>query len=128
MALLVLHWIGDFALQTNWMAARKSCSLLALLVHVLTYTVVLAIGAYVLLGTGPAVHVFIAVNFIFHLATDLVTSRISSRYYAAGNMRGFFVTIGLDQMLHHIALILTLEIIVRSDTGLGLLPALFASA
>lgn len=106
--LLCTHWVGDFVFQTTWMAVGKSRRLDALLVHVLTYSVVLAGAAVLLFGqTEKAAH-FVAANAALHLVTDFVTSRISASLQARGNMRGFFVVLGLDQLLHHLALAGTL--------------------
>jgi hypothetical protein len=37
-ALLAVHWVADFVLQTNWQARNKSKSNVALSRHVLVYT------------------------------------------------------------------------------------------
>jgi hypothetical protein len=41
--LLVAHFIGDFLLQTKWMAENKASRWIPLLTHVTLYTVVIAI-------------------------------------------------------------------------------------
>ena len=127
LAVLILHWIGDFLFQTDWMATKKSSSLSALTVHVVTYHVILGLGAIALFGWGLATALFVGVNFIVHFVTDALTSKISSRFYASGNMRGFFVTVGFDQMCHHAALILTFEWIIRGGYGVSYVQSLLAS-
>lgn len=47
--LLVAHFIGDWIIQTSWMAAEKSKNFLALLTHVVTYHV-FTFGALYLVG------------------------------------------------------------------------------
>ena len=106
--LLVAHWVGDFVFQTTWMATSKSRRLDALSAHVLTYSVVLAIAAVLLFGQTQTAALFVACNAALHFVTDFVTSKISSGLQAKQNMRGFFVVLGLDQLLHHLALAATL--------------------
>lgn len=87
-ALLVLHWIGDFRLQTYWMALNKSNwnksweGMRAILSHVATYTLTLGVGLAPLwlLGWIPTLNGwswlgFLLVTFGTHLATDAVTSK-----------------------------------------------------
>ena len=106
--LLFAHWIGDFVFQTTWMAIGKSSRLDALIVHVLVYSIVLAGAAVLLFGPTKLAATFVACNAALHLITDFFTSKVSSSLYAKQNMRGFFVVLGLDQLLHHLALAATL--------------------
>ncbi|MFT5511595.1 MAG: hypothetical protein ACI89J_004699 [Hyphomicrobiaceae bacterium] len=106
--LLIAHWIGDFVFQTTWMATTKNHRLDALLVHVLTYSLILAGPAVLLFGQTETAALFVGANAVLHLATDFVTSKFSSAMYAEKNMRGFFVLLGFDQLLHHLALAATL--------------------
>lgn len=66
-ALIVGHFIGDFLLQTRWMAANKADKWLPLVVHAAVYTVsVGAVGYF--FGT---LHVWaIAVIFLSHVGLD----------------------------------------------------------
>ena len=70
--LLILHFISDFILQSDWMAQNKSNSNKVLGLHVLTYSI-----PFLLIGPTFAV-----VNGIFHFITDYVTSRITKRLWA----------------------------------------------
>ncbi len=106
--LLFAHWIGDFVFQSTWMAIGKSSRLDALIVHVLTYSIVLAGAAVLLFGQTELAATFVACNAALHLITDFFTSKVSAALYARQNMRGFFVVLGLDQLLHHLALAATL--------------------
>ena len=106
--LLFTHWIGDFVCQTTWMATGKSSRLDALIVHVLMYSIVLAGAAVVLFGQTETAAMFVACNAAFHLVTDFCTSKVSAAFHARQNMRGFFIVLGLDQFLHHLALAATL--------------------
>lgn len=111
-ALLALHWVADFVLQTHWQATNKSKRTDALAMHVGTYTGALGIGSYGLLGFSPAVTGFIAVNGLLHFATDYCTSRLSSRLYAKQDWHNFFVVIGFDQLIHQATLAATLWLLL----------------
>lgn len=106
--LLITHWLGDFVFQTTWMATQKSHRLDALFVHVLTYSIILSAPAVLLFGQTQTAVLFVAANAGLHLVTDFITSKFSSAMYAKQNMRGFFIMLGLDQLLHHLALAATL--------------------
>ncbi len=90
LAILALHFIGDFVGQTDEMAKNKSKSNKWLLAHLLVYTAVLL----------PYNPVWALINGVLHLMVDWVTSRWSSRLYAKGDIHNFFVVIGFDQLIH----------------------------
>jgi hypothetical protein len=46
------------------------------------------------------------------MVTDFVTSRISSRLYAKGDIHNFFVVVGFDQFLHYSALIVSYSVML----------------
>ena len=116
-SLAVVHFIGDFVLQVDWMALGKSkntkAGLITLTTHVLVYAT-----CFLWLGLS-----FAAITFITHWITDFVTSRITSRLFPFVpddseysiewyNMNGqegrsnhwFFVAIGADQLIHVVTL------------------------
>lgn len=124
-SLLGLHFLGDFLLQSDWMALNKSKSWLALYLHVLVYSLCF-------LPFGMA---FVGITFLLHFLTDAITSRITSRLWfiehlpmgdglikvlrstygyevnpfvaSFNNKRHwFFVVIGLDQLIHFACLAL----------------------
>jgi hypothetical protein len=111
-SLLVLHFIGDFLLQSNWMALNKSKSWRALLAHCAVYS-----ACFLPFGLA-----FAGITFLGHVLTDAVTSRITSKlwffeqaaggvnewhYIPGGKRHWFFVTIGADQLIHYAALTAT---------------------
>jgi hypothetical protein len=105
--LLAVHWVADFVLQTHWQASNKSKRNDALLLHVLTYTVVFAAGVAVIFPAATATAAypaFVLVNIGLHLVTDWCTSRWSSRLWAKQDWHNFFVVIGLDQLIHQVTL------------------------
>lgn len=94
----VFHFIGDFVLQSDWMAMNKSKRNIPLLTHIAVY------GSCLLLF-GP---LFALVNAGAHLITDFITSRVTSHLWARNERHYFFVVIGLDQLAHQLVLIATL--------------------
>lgn len=109
-ALLTIHWVADFLCQSRWMAENKSKRLDALAAHVATYSLVLGLAALVLFGFGVNLIWFILANAVLHFVTDFFTSRATTALWQQQNVFGFFAVIGLDQLLHQIALAATLVI------------------
>jgi hypothetical protein len=111
--LLVVHWIGDFVFQSHWMGVNKSKRSDVLALHIAIYTATLMLGtALIFLPSPTSWFVFALVNGALHFCTDFVTSRITSRLYAAKEYHYFFVVIGFDQLIHQATLALTLYILV----------------
>lgn len=97
LALMTVHFVADFVLQSDWMAQGKSKSLWPLLVHVSIYA-----SCFLLFGWKLA-----GITFCAHFVQDWITSRINSRLWAANKIHWFFVGIGADQLLHTYQLVLT---------------------
>ena len=114
-ALLFVHWVADFVLQSQWMSVNKSKRVDALLLHAATYTGVLLIGAGLIVGVRQIglLVLFVGVNGFLHLATDFVTSHITSRLWQQKREHDFFVVVGLDQLIHQVTLATTLWFIFR---------------
>lgn len=68
--LLIGHLIGDFLLQTSWMAKYKATKWLPLLTHVLVYTIVVASFGWI---SGGLSLWGIAIIFIGHILLDRKT-------------------------------------------------------
>ncbi len=98
LAIILVHWVADFVLQTDKMAKGKSSELKWLAYHVGVYSLAL------LVFFGP---MFAVINGALHLVTDAITSRITKRFWAEGRVHDFFVVVGLDQALHMTALVVT---------------------
>lgn len=114
--LLVLHFVADFMLQSNWMAVNKSKNWYALTAHVGVYSLAFT------LFFGP---LFGLVTFATHFATDALTSRWCRRLFPfvpsphdaktlydfegldGRSRHWFFTVIGLDQLIHYTTLALT---------------------
>jgi hypothetical protein len=103
-SILVVHYIFDFVLQSRWMAENKSKNLSALTQHVLIYTA----GLLGLAVVSPALSVWWALgNGAIHWLVDFTTSRISSKAYQSNNLKSFWNTIGADQLIHSLCLLLS---------------------
>jgi hypothetical protein len=108
--IILAHWIADFICQTNWMAQNKSKSYKALSLHILSYTVALSLVMF-LLTQNPNSFLYALINGSVHFVVDAITSRITSKLYAKGDVHNFFVVIGLDQAIHMVALVATMEVL-----------------
>lgn len=110
-ALLFTHWVGDYVLQFNEMAARKSKSFKWLTIHVLVYTGTLLLGSFLLVFFDmmalDKVAIFVAVNGAIHWVTDLITSRLADR--VANTPRLYYPIVGFDQLLHTATLLFTFQ-------------------
>ena len=105
---LIVHWIFDFFLQTNWQATNKSKNNYALAQHVKVYSIGLLLLGFLNLNMFDHTWMmigFVAVNAVAHFFVDYVTSRASSSLYAKGELHDFFVTVGFDQLLHYLTIL-----------------------
>ena len=126
LAIILIHWLADFVLQTDDMAKGKSKDNGWLIIHTLVYTVVwLTVGIVTILvglimsWVGHSLcqecicHYmlpllgFCAITFVCHTITDYFTSRLNSKLYSEGKIHLFFVSVGFDQFLHYLQLFFT---------------------
>lgn len=114
---MLLHWGSDFVLQTDKQAKGKSSSNYWLTQHVGNYTaaMTLFLGCF-LLGAGKfdifTLAVFSVITFTCHWITDYFTSRLNKRLWEKGDVHNFFVSIGFDQWLHYVQLIITYKLLI----------------
>lgn len=108
--ILLLHFIGDFCLQTKWMAESKSKNWEALTAHVFVYCLTLfcGIGVTGMFSINDLCR-FAIINFIIHLVIDSITSRCTKIALEHKNMHVFFAIVGFDQFLHNVTLLLTTQ-------------------
>ena len=97
--LVWLHFIADFAFQSDWMALNKSKSWKAMLLHCSIYGLVFT----------PVGFLYAITNATLHLLVDSVSSRVTTILYQRKMRHWFFVAIGLDQALHLTFLVLTYQ-------------------
>lgn len=103
------HWFADFIAQSDWMAKNKSKSWVALSLHILMYTTSLTI--FLSLVHPETAWKYALVNGVAHFVVDAITSRITAKLYAKGDVHNFFVVIGLDQAIHMSTLVATLPLL-----------------
>lgn len=112
-AILIIHWIADFILQTDSQAKGKSKKWKPLLTHTFNYSGVWFIVGLLYIIPTPSVilfwkvFTFFIITFVAHTITDYFTSRLNSRLWAQGRTHDFFVAVGFDQILHYVQLFLT---------------------
>lgn len=130
LTLLLAHFLGDYLLQSDWMATNKAKHANAMLMHVSLYTLCfLPWGLW-----------FAAVTFLTHMTVDLITSRLTAHFWFFQREGGiweqatyaypkhgrtlinpwtpienkrhwFFVVMGADQLIHFATLAWTLELL-----------------
>lgn len=100
-AILFIHFVADFVLQTDAMSRGKSTSNRWLITHIAVYSLPF-------LMFGP---LYSIVNSATHLVIDYVTSRMTSTLWKKGEVHNFFVVIGFDQFLHVAILVATMPLI-----------------
>ena len=113
-AIIIIHWIADFILQTKKMAMNKSKNNYWLFAHVAIYSMTWFLIGLLFFDLIPTV-LFTVTTFTCHFITDYVTSRWTSKLYKEKKYYGFpafFSVIGLDQFLHYLQLILSYKYIL----------------
>ena len=103
--LLFVHWLADFVLQSDRIAKEKSSNNLMLFYHCLIYGTMFA-GATIMANYGVKGLWYGLLIGLIHFPVDYVTSRLNSKFYKAGKNHEFFVSIGFDQWIHFVTIIL----------------------
>lgn len=124
LSVIILHWLADWPLQSNWIALHKAKHWDVLVIHVTIYTFVFYLA-------GFSWH-FLTATFLLHLLTDAITSRLTSKFWFIDLLEPlkseylkyptfefarvyprkryyFFNLIGFDQLLHYAMLAITLK-------------------
>lgn len=116
LGIIIVHYIADFVLQTNWQAINKSKNIFALLIHTMNYSSVfiyLGILVIPIFDLHHNLYLFGVITFVFHTITDYFTSKWSSYLYQKGQRHNFFLVVGFDQVLHYIQLFTTYYILTN---------------
>jgi len=115
--ILLIHFLGDFALQTHEQATNKSIdgNERYLTFHVLTYSLTWFIAS-IMMFDGPYIFWkmlgFGTITFFAHFITDWTTSRIGKKFFEKDDYHNGFVVIGADQVAHYVQLVLTYQLFV----------------
>lgn len=114
--IIFYHWLGDFIFQTDDMARNKSKSNKWLGKHVLVYSLWISPPALIADWQTPGYNaaLFVGINGLAHFAIDYVSSRITSKLWAKGDVHNFFVVVGLDQALHMVTLVASFKFIFKA--------------
>ena len=102
MLLTFKHIIGDFVLQTAWMAYgkdQKTGWALPLLVHCLIH---LAVAMVLILIVAPKFWFVAIVDFLIHITIDRAKGICSSTFEMTMKHPLFWTMIVVDQALHHL--------------------------
>jgi hypothetical protein len=100
-AIIWVHLIADFALQSRYIAIRKGKEFRCLFLHGIIY-----LGCMLVFGV-----IFALVNGLLHISIDFVTSKFTSKFHREKKDYLFYLTIGIDQSLHLSILLITFMVI-----------------
>lgn len=100
-AIVWVHFIADYILQTDNIAINKSKNIKSLIFHCLIYSIPLFIFGWK----------FAIINGILHFCVDYVTSKISANLWMTDQRHLFFITLGFDQAVHLTCLFLSINCI-----------------
>lgn len=111
LGILLVHWVADFILQTDYQAKNKSSSMNALVGHTGLYSAIwLAVGViYCAFNNIQPEHAtyFWLITLSSHTITDYFTSRWVKKLFSKQDYHNGFVVVGFDQILHYVQLFLT---------------------
>lgn len=108
--LFILHYCFDFVGQTRETAESKSYDLWVLYKHCfnyaffITFYVSLYLVVIVKVDKLAVVEIF-SLLFFGHFIIDFVTSKLTKKFWLTNKKKHFWNTIGADQLLHSIILI-----------------------
>jgi len=102
--IILLHFVADFLCQTREMGLGKCSSNIILVKHIAAYSMVFLVASLLTPAFGL---VFVVVNGLAHAVTDWFSSRIGKWFHNQNQMYWFFATLGLDQTVHMLTLVLT---------------------
>ena len=105
-AILWMHFVGDFICQSDYHAVNKSKNSWVLLQHVAIYILPFTL-LVAFTNNYQMFAMWLVLNAGLHFVTDYITSRITTKLWQAGKRHWFFVTIGADQSIHFTCLFLS---------------------
>lgn len=107
--ILVIHYLGDFILQSDKQAKNKYKGELDMFSHVSTYSFVWLLFTYFMFNDIEKSFQFAIMTFVAHFLTDLFTSNLTKYYADKKDYHNMFVVIGFDQILHYIQLYICID-------------------
>lgn len=114
--ILLAHFVADFVCQSQKMASNKSKNIYWLLTHILVYTFVLFLfSTYVFAYFEYNVlywWLWTLANGVLHFIVDYFTSKLNTYLWNKKEVHWFFVSIGFDQFIHYICLLLTYQYLI----------------
>ena len=116
--IIFVHYVADFAFQGEKEATTKKSSMVSLLKHTITYSLIMGIGFLFIFTTVINLILFILLTFCTHTIIDYYSSKITGNlfekkiYYTGLPNFGAFSMIGIDQVIHYICLFLTVKILL----------------
>lgn len=112
--IMVIHYLGDFVLQTHEQSQRKSSENKWLFYHTGSYSLIWLLAAWGLYTSIWAALLFASVTFVAHAATDWVTSRVGKSFWSSSDYHNGFAVVGFDQILHYVQLLLTHSLVIST--------------
>lgn len=115
-SILIIHYIADFCLQTEYQGMNKWHSVMALCEHTFMYSAIWFFISifYYFIDKNILIIAFAPITFVLHTSTDYFTSKISHEKYNDYHFygfTGFWSVIGFDQILHIVQLVLTYQLL-----------------
>jgi hypothetical protein len=106
----IAHWLGDFVFQSRKVAEGKSKSFRILGQHVALYTATLAAVMVPVITQHHSLKsaiAYVLINGFMHFIIDATTSKATTYYWGKDEKSNFWNTVGLDQTLHWMHLLIT---------------------
>ena len=101
---MLIHYLADFALQTNEQAINKSTSNKFLFYHVMVYSLIWVFAIFAYTNKISLSLCFGTITFFTHYCIDWCTSRLEKKYFTEKDYHNGFLVLGFDQFLHYIQL------------------------
>lgn len=113
--LIFSHWVADFVFQDESWALKKKESIVSLLKHTLTYSIVMTLAFSFILSPLGLLYFFVG-SLVSHTYIDYFSSKVVGKMFVDKHTGspipnfGAFSMIGLDQVFHYITMVFLLYI------------------
>lgn len=139
-SIIIIHFLGDFVLQTDKQAKGKSKNWADLIGHTIVYSCTWFLLPLILfcfnITVSHKIIYLIPITFICHTITDYFTSKLNKKlspeeftillktesdkppipfvnFPKGRNYHNFFISVGFDQILHYLQLFLTYYLLTK---------------